>query len=174
MGLRRGYFVIVVCVITAGCTNSHYRKSADKAAYSLIEEKRPLVPNADPRFTIEQTNRVSLDNLAMVSAGEEAFGPEAEVEKGARILSLEKALEIAVFHSRAYQLRKEQVFLEALQLSLARHQFAPIFTGRGRGAYEVNTAQGQAIIIDPITMEPRVLLSDELVEQHRVTGGASL
>lgn len=174
MGLRRGHFVIVVCVIAAGCTNSHYRKSADKAAYSLIEEKRSLVPNADPRFTIEQTNRVLLDNLPIVSAGEEAFGPEAEVEKGARILSLEKALEIAVFHSRAYQLRKEQVFLEALQLSLARHQFAPIFTGRGRTDYQVNTAQGQDIIIDPITMEPRVLLSDDLVEQHRTTGGGSL
>lgn len=172
--MRRGHVIIVVCVIAAGCTNSHYRKAADQAAYSLIEEKRAQVPNADPRFTIEQTNQVSLENLPVVSAGEEAFGAGAEAEKGARIISLEKALEVAVFHSRAYQLRKEQVFLEALQLSLARRQFAPIFTGRGRTDYQVNTAQAQDIIIDPITMEPRVLLSDDLVEQHRVTGGGSL
>lgn len=174
MGFRRGHFVIVVCAIAAGCTNSHYRKSADKAAYSMIEEKRLVVPNSDPQFTIDQTNRVSLDNLPVVTVGEEAFGPEADMERGARIISLEKALEIAVLHSRIYQTQKEQVFLQALQLSLARNQFTPIFVGRARGNYEVNTAQGQRIIVDPITMEPRVQLSDELVEQHRVTGGGAL
>src|SRR5688572_1822749 len=141
MGIRRGHLVIIICAIAAGCTNSQYRKSADKAAYSLIEEKRPLVPNSDPQFTIERTNHVSLENLPVLSAADEAFGPDAELEQGARIISLEKALEIGVYHSRIYQLQKEQVFLQALQLSLARNQFTPMFFGRGRADYQVNTAQ---------------------------------
>src|SRR5687767_7314263 len=94
MGLTRWYFIVLA--VAPGCTNSHYRKSADKAAYSQIEQKRPHVVNADPQFTIEQTNIVSLTNLPIVTAAEEAFGAEAELERGAHIISLEKALEIAV------------------------------------------------------------------------------
>jgi outer membrane protein TolC len=172
MVLRRGYLVALAVIV--GCTNSHYRKSADKTAYSLIEQNRPLVENADPKFTIEQTNVISLDNLPVMTATEEAFGPEAEIERGTRIISLEKALEIAVYHSRAYQLRKEQLFLQALQLSVVQNQYTPFFTGRGRTDYQVTTAQGRRVIIDPITQEPKVELSDDLVEQHRVASGGSL
>jgi outer membrane protein TolC len=172
MGLKRAYFVALAVVL--GCTNSHYRKSADKAAYSQIEEKRPLVVNADPQFTIEQTNIVSLTNLPIVTTAEEAFGAEAELERGAQIISLEKALEIAVYHSRIYQAAKEQLFLQSLQLSLVRNQYTPIFTGRGRADYQVITAQGARIIVDPITQQPKVELSDDLVEQHRVAAAGAL
>ena len=172
MGIKRAYFVVLA--VALGCTNSHYRKSADKAAYSQIEEKRPLVANADPEFTIEQTNVVSLTNLPIVITAEEAFGAEAELERGAHIISLEKALEIAVYHSRIYQSQKEQLFLQSLQLSLVRNQYTPIFTGRGRADYQVITAQGTRIIVDPITQEPKVELSDDLVEQHRIAVGGAL
>ena len=66
MGSKRGLCIVFALVL--GCTNSHYRKSADKAAYSQIEEKRPYVVNADPQFTIEQTNVVTLTNLRLSSA----------------------------------------------------------------------------------------------------------
>ena len=172
MVLRHGYLVALAVLL--GCSNSHYRKSADTAAYSLIEEKRPLVENADPKFTIEQTNGVALAGLPVVTASEEAFGTEAEIERGAQVISLEKALEIAVHHSRMYQAQKEQLYLQALQLSLVRNQYTPFFVGRGRTDYQVTTAQGRRIIVDPITQEPKVELSDDLVEQHRVTTGGTL
>jgi outer membrane protein TolC len=41
---------------------------------------------------------------------------------------LDKALEIAVKNSRNYQTRKETLYLEALNLSLARHRLTPIFS----------------------------------------------
>ena len=172
MGSKRGLCIVFALVL--GCTNSHYRKSADKAAYSQIEEKRPYVVNADPQFTIEQTNVVTLTNLPVVTASEEAFGAEADLERGAYIISLEKALEIAVYHSRIYQAQKEQLFLQSLQLSLVRNQYTPIFIGRSRADYQVITAQGTRIIVDPITQEPKVELSDDLVEQHRIAVGGAL
>jgi hypothetical protein len=96
--------------VLAGCSTAHYRKSADQAATSLIAEKAPLVPNMDPHFTIEQTNVLSLDDLPVATEPEEAFGPDAEMEVGARVLSLAKALEIGVKHSRIYQTQREQCF----------------------------------------------------------------
>lgn len=171
MGIKRGYVVVAVMAVLVGCTNSHYRKSADKAAYSLIDEKKPLVENADPKFTIEQTNVVNLADLPVTTTTDEAFGAEAELERGAHIITLEKALEIAVNHSRIYQARKEVLFLEALQLSLVRNQYTPIFTGRVGSDYQVT--QSRRIVLDPITDQVKVL-SDGLVEEHRVVSGGAL
>src|SRR6185436_3947745 len=99
---------------------------------------------------------------------------EAEAEVGAPVLSLEKSLEVGVRHSRIYQTQKEQVFLQALALSLARHQYVPIPFARGRSGYEVTTERATEVVVDPITQQPKVQLSDNLVEQHRISGSAAL
>src|SRR5437667_3185709 len=51
---------LLLGVILAGCTSSHYRKSADKEAYRAIRAKSSLVTNMDSNFHIEQTNVLSL------------------------------------------------------------------------------------------------------------------
>ena len=61
------------------------------------------------------------------------------MERGARVISLETALDIAVKHNRDYQLHKERLFLTSLDLTLARHQFAPIFSGDGAALIEGQT-----------------------------------
>jgi outer membrane protein TolC len=116
-------------VVLAGCSSQHYRRSADKEAYRLIAEKTPRVPNMDTNFTIETNLLVSLENLAVVEKSEEAMGEDGKAEIGCRIVPLDTALEIAVKNSRNYQTRKETLYLEALNLSLARHHFTPIFSG---------------------------------------------
>lgn len=171
--MRTYLAMLLICSLGVSCTTEHYRKSADKAADGLIAEKAPLVPNMDTGFTIERTNSLSLEGLPVVSEKEEAFGTEAVMEAGAKVISLEKALDIAVEHSRIYQSSKEQVFLQALSLSLARHQFTPIFSARARGDYQVTTEQTTTVVIDPITLLPRARLSDNLVEQQRIAGGGS-
>lgn len=168
-------WLLFLCLLGAGCSTAHYRKSADQEVSAIFAEKTPKVPNLAGRFSIEQTNRLALAGLPVVQQPEETFGPDSSAELGAPILSLEKALELAVQHSRLYQNTKEQLYLQALSLTLARHQFAPIFSGRGRTDYQVTT-EAVTVTVDALTGQPKVVseADAQLVEQHRVTGQGSL
>ncbi len=166
--------VISFWLILAGCTTKHYRKSADKEAYSLIKEKSPRVRNMDQNFTIEQTNSISLDGLPVATNVYEFLGPDGERERDAHVLNLEEALSLAVHHSRNYQSRKEQLYLSALSLSLARHQFAPIFSASGNANYGGQTEAVLSFIPDEVTGEPKPVLSDNLVERQRVSAGGNV
>jgi len=134
---------ILGCAVwLAGCTAAHYRRSADKETYRAIAGKSSMVTNMDPHFTIEQTNTVDLTGLPVVAETNDFLGEAAAAEVGARILPLQQALELAVKRSRTYQDNKEQLYLTALSLTLARHQFAPIFSGGGSTTYSVDRSDG--------------------------------
>jgi len=158
----------------AGCSTQHYRKSADKEAGRIIAEKTPRVPNMDPCFTIEQTNGLSLEGLPACTQAPDFLAGEGQVEQSAPILSLGRALEVAVKHSRVYQGRKEQVYLQALSLSLARHQFTPLFSDAGSTEYAVSTVEVQGFEVDPSTGQPTPVTSDQLVERSSVEGNGSV
>lgn len=128
-------------LLSAGCTTQHYRKSADKEAYRAVAQKTPLVKNMDEHFTIEQTNQLSFDGLPVAVNVGDFLGAYGEVERGAHVLSLETALDLAVKHSRTYQNQKEGLYLESLGLTLDRHEFAPLFSASANGAYRVTTLQ---------------------------------
>ena len=168
---------IVLCfgLALSACSTKHYRASADRETARIIADKTPAVRNMDPHFTIEQTNVVSLDAYPVATNAPEFFGAEGQIELGARVLSLEDALDQAVKFNRAYQTRKEQVYLTALALTLARNQFTPIFSGRAQTAYQVNTEEVR-VVVDALTGQPRVLAAADavLVEQHRVTSQGSV
>src|SRR5437667_6124 len=83
-------------LLLAGCSAAHYRKSADKEAYRAVAQKTPQVKNMDEHFTIEQTNQLSLDGLPVAAKVQDFLGPDGEAERGARVISLETALDIAV------------------------------------------------------------------------------
>ncbi len=151
----------MVLVALVGCTSIHYRKSADKAAYGVIREKTPLVKNMDAAFSIEQTNALSLGNLPGFTNAVDFFGPEGATERGARILRLDDALGIAIHHSRNYQSRKEQLYLSALALTLARHEYTPIFSAGAQGAYSAEATETPA-------------LSDNFVEERKVSSSGSV
>jgi outer membrane protein TolC len=51
------------------------------------------------------------------------------------VLTLPRAVAIATAHNRSYQLEKENLYVKALDLRLARHQFEPLLTGTGIGGY---------------------------------------
>ena len=136
----------------AGCTTGYYRKSADRETYRAIRGKTPLVRNMDTNFNIGQTNVISLNGFPVSTNAPDFLGPDGERERGARILGLEDSLDLAVHHSRNYQNHKEQLFLSALSLTLARHDFAPIFSASGQGQY----------------------LSDHVAETHSVDANGSI
>lgn len=159
--------------LLSGCSTKHYRKSADREVGRIIAQKSAAVPNMDPRFTIEQTNAVALEGYPVLTNVAEFLGPAADSERNAKVITLENALEIAVRHSRLYQNNKESVYLQALALTLARHQFDPIFFGRGRGDYQTITEEVQ-VGIDALTGEPKVLSGGSaLIEQNRISASGS-
>ena len=86
------------------------------------------------------------------------LGKDGESERGAHILRLEDALNIAIHHSRTYQSSKENLYLSALSLALERHQFTPIFSAGASGTYAVDSAT----------------LSDTVAEQRSVSANGSV
>lgn len=163
-----------LALLLAGCAPSYYRKSADRAAYGAIKEKTSRVPNMDPRFTIEQTNIVALEGLPITTNVYAFLGPDGQREDGAHIINLEKALEIAVKHSRAYQLNKENLYLDGLALAATRHRFTPIFSGDASGRFSGSTEQTVSFVTDPVTGELTPVISSSLEEQNRVSASGSL
>jgi outer membrane protein TolC len=154
----------------AGCTANYYRKSADKVAYGVVRQKAKAVPNMDPNFTIERTNALSLDRLPQATSLVEALGPDGEKERGARVLKLDDALGIAVWHSRAYQTRKEDLFMSALRAKMVQHQFTPIFSGNASGEFtdvvtEITRTNG---------LGTNATVSLALVDDYRGRGGAAV
>ncbi len=127
----------------------------------------------EPHFTIAQTNALVLAGLPKVTVTNDFLGEAAKAELGAHVLSLQEALRIAVQHSRTYQNNREQLYLTALSLTLARHEFAPIFSGGGNGTYAVQTAQTTALVPDPVTGQLIPVLSDNLAEQQSVQASGS-
>lgn len=127
----------ILCI--GGCSTTHYAKSADKETYRVLAEKTPDVPGMDPNFTIESEALPPLDGLPAAEEAPPFLGEAGAGEVGAHVLSLEKALELAVKHNRQYQNQKEALYLEALSLTLDRHRYTPIFSGTGKGAYGRST-----------------------------------
>lgn len=166
---------LALVLALGGCSTQHYRRSADKEVYQAIAQKSPLVTNMEPNFTIEQTNVLALDHVPVVAQTNEFLSQAAEAERGARVVSLDQALEIAVRYSRTFQNNKEQLYLTALSLTLSRHQFTPIFSASGKGDYAVQTEQAVALVPDPANPgQYKTVLSDNLAERHSVSGSGSV
>lgn len=136
---------IVAVLALTNCSTSAYRHSADRETYSIISHKTRYVPGMQPGFTIEtEADPDFLAGLPVLEDPGEPFGEDADAERGAAVISLEGALNIAVRNSRTYQNQKEQLYLAALDLTLERHQFAPFFT-----QVAVRRAQSQAAEREP-------------------------
>jgi len=171
-GIQRGggrRLTGLLLLLLAGCSTEHYRKSADKEAYQLVAEKAGQVPNMDPRFTIDQTNQVTLEGLPRMEKVEEFLGTAGESERGAAVLSLRKALELGVQHSRLYQNNKEQLYLAALDLSLSRHEFTPLFSAPSGAQYSAETPSREVVGYehDPANPdEDKPVYRDAIADHH--------
>ncbi len=155
-------FLLVATLFLDGCTRKHYQKSADNEVYKAISQKSTNVPGMVSNFTIQTNQAIKLDDLPTLNTNELAMGTEGEMEKDARVMSLNRALEIAFKTSRNYQTRKETLYLEALSLTLARHKFTPIFSS---GASTRYYRQKREDVVNGV---------DKLTEEHRVEGSATV
>lgn len=114
-----------------GCSADFYQGKADAETTAVLFKKTSLVDNVeDDSLEIGTRPEWSSSNLSKNKTQDSSFlGERAEIEKKAKVISLDEALQIGITHSRRYIAEKESVFLEALDLTLAEHRLAPIFGG---------------------------------------------
>ncbi|MCX5758414.1 MAG: hypothetical protein NTU83_07915 [Candidatus Hydrogenedentes bacterium] len=97
--LRYGVVVFALALLLGACSTTHYREAADRETYNAIKAKTAAVPGMDTAFTIEEPVMPPLDGLPGASDPPEYLGEAAQTEKGAHVITLEKALEWAVQHN---------------------------------------------------------------------------
>ena len=133
--------ILAVVSMVCACSTTHHRESADREVYSLIAQRATEVPGMESEFTIERTE-VSLEGLPVITEEnvDDFLGEEGrQAELGAKVLSLEKVLELAVRNSPDYQTRKESMYLQALAFTSTRQRYRPVFGGRASGDFAVDT-----------------------------------
>jgi len=127
-----GIVIVVLPIMTlalTSCISTEKRKAgADTEVYNILGAKSPAVPGIVDDFDIDPAEPRILDGFPVNQAVPDYLGIEAQSEVGAAIITLDEALEIAFTQNRDYQTRKERLYLQALSLTLDRHQFAPIFS----------------------------------------------
>jgi outer membrane protein TolC len=104
----------VIMLGLPGCSTEHYKADADKEVYKIIDNKW------QDGFG-HKSNYVIADSNVPVPAG------EIQADKtvpASGVISLAQAVAIATARNREYQRQKEQLYLTALDLTLARHRFA--------------------------------------------------
>ncbi|KPK42943.1 MAG: hypothetical protein AMJ65_06995 [Phycisphaerae bacterium SG8_4] len=120
----------VILGVCGGCSPDQYKAKADKEVYGIIDAKW------EDGFG-NKSNYMIADSNAPVSPN------DIEIEKivpPSGILSLPQAVAIATAHNRDYLRQKEQLYLIALDLTLARHQFAKKWFGTIDASYTRNSA----------------------------------
>ena len=122
---------LLALLLAAGCSQSHYRKSADNQVYGLIGEKET--------DSLGHTNAFSIDTRYSARKPNDIPGTEIisdRLQSGRRKINVAEALKIAVEYNRTYQSRKEQLYLAALRLTSEIHRFQPSLFGNAVGNVE--------------------------------------
>lgn len=103
--------LLAVLVVGWGCSPSRHKAEADKEVYKIIDSKWDPNFGQKVNYTVQD---VPGDPNGVQMAGTARSG----------VLSLAQAVGIATANNRDYQRQKEQLYLTALDLTLARHRFA--------------------------------------------------
>jgi hypothetical protein len=106
------------CVLFAACWSPAVNKdAADRQVYDILEQTSSKVTGVRKSHAVERPVDTLRTRLASA----------AEPVK----LSLLEALDVAAENSREFQRQKESLYLNALSLTRARHDFDVIFGGGG-------------------------------------------
>jgi len=123
MFLYQGLCAAVILGIAGACSPKYYKVQADKEVYDIIDSKWQDSFGQKANYTISDVPPSPND---------------IQVEKAvpqSGVLNLAQAAAIATAHNREYQRQKEQLYLMALDLTLARHQFARQWFGTIDASY---------------------------------------
>lgn len=110
--LRCGTCILLVFGIAGGCSPEHYKAQADEEVYKIIDDKWQ-----------DNFGRKANYMISDVSPSPNDLQVDRTVPKSG-VLTLAEAVNVATAYNRGYQRQKEQLYLTALDLTLARHDFA--------------------------------------------------
>jgi outer membrane protein TolC len=120
-------------LVLAGCSSAHYRRSADREVYRIIEQAEDQIFGYTNTFTIDTRSSARDPNLILP-----AEIVDERTTTNLHVVGIEAALNLAVRNSREYQTEKERLYLTALSLTGARYQFSPQFFGDANVGYNGN------------------------------------
>ena len=119
---------ILIFGLAGGCSSKHYKEQADKEVYKIIDSKWQHSFGSKVNYAISDVtpspNDIDIEKAV----------PESGV------ITLTQAVAAATAHNREYQSQKEALYLTALDLTLARHQFAQQWFGTIDASYTRNSA----------------------------------
>ena len=119
--------------MVGACSTEHYKAEADKEVYQIIDGKWQEGFGSKSNYVINDSNVPPSPNDVKA----EAVIPDSGV------LTLAQAIALATAQNRNYQRQKEDLYLTALDLTLARHQFARQWFGTVDASYTRNSADEQ-------------------------------
>ena len=127
-------------LILSGCTAAHYRRSADKEVYGIVQTVEGQIFGHTNAFTI---------NTAYSNRKPSEIPPseliEDRLQTNQRVLTVEAALGLAVTNSRTYQAAKEKLYLTTLTLTGEKYAFGPQFFATSTPRVERN-ASGETVV----------------------------
>lgn len=134
--LAKPLFLCAFVALLVACSSAAYRQSADSETYAAIDQKTDLVPGMTNEVVIDEEVTIDLSAYPVNNQSWDFLDNEAESEVGARILSLNAALDLAFRHSQQYQTQKELLYLEALALTFDRYRYVPVFSSVTSADYQ--------------------------------------
>ena len=105
---------IAVILGLAGCSPEQHKAEADKEVYQIIDNKWQGDFGHKSNYIISDSNIPPSPDDIRIDQAVPASG----------VINLAQSVAIATAYNREYQRQKEQLYLKALDLTLARHQFA--------------------------------------------------
>jgi outer membrane protein TolC len=161
-------FLCAFSALLLACTNAAYKQSADTESYAAIDQKTPMVPGMTEQVVIDEPVVVDLSPYPVNNQLYEFLDNEAQSEVGARILSLNAALDLAFRHSQRYQTQKELLYLQALALTFDRYRYTPIFSSITSADYQWD-AQDQFVSDMELLTGIDALNNGELISSNEAT-----
>lgn len=120
--------IAIVFGLAGACSPQQYKAQADKEVYQIIDSKWQDDFGHKSNYIIRDSNVPPPPDDIRI----ERAVPDSGV------MSLAQAVAIATAYNREYQRQKEQLYLTALDLTLARHQFARQWFGTVDAKYNDN------------------------------------
>lgn len=117
-----------ILLLAGGCSTKHYKSQADRDVYKIIDNRW------QDDFGTKTNYRISDVNASPNDIRIENVVPKSET------VTLAQAVALATSHNRDYQTQKEALYLSALDLTLAKHDFARQWFGTIDAAYTRNSA----------------------------------
>jgi len=127
--LALGLLLLAAGALLAGCSAKHYRRSADKEVYGILQAYEKKI------FGV--TNENNIDTRYSGREPKSIAPTEIIEDRGAtnvRVLNLNQVLNLAIRSSRDYQTQKEQLYLTALTLTGSEYDFGPQFFASSEGS----------------------------------------